>query len=55
MQEPGRKGIQMTHTKTMQTARQITKQISRISSIILVAIFAILFAIGVLAKLNMLP
>lgn len=49
------KGIQMAHTKTMQTAKQITKRISHIGSIILIAIFAALFAIGVLAKLDLLP
>ena len=45
----------MAHTKTMQTAKQITKRISHISSIILIAVFAVLFAIGVLVKFDMLP
>ena len=39
----------------MRTAKQITKRISHISSIILIALFAFLFAIGVLVKLDMLP
>jgi hypothetical protein len=42
-------------TRTMQTAKQITKRISHISSIVLVAIFVALFAIGLLAKFDLLP
>ena len=42
-------------TKTMNTAKQITKRISYISSIILIALFVVLFAIGVLVKFDMLP
>jgi len=42
-------------TKTMNTAKQITKRISHIGSIVLIALFTVLFAIGVLVKLDMLP
>ena len=45
----------MAQTRTIQTAKHITKRISHISSIVLIAVFAVLFAIGVLAKLGMLP
>ena len=41
--------------KGMQTAKQITKRISHVSSIILAAVIAALFVIGVLSKFHMLP